>query len=162
MNLDHAIGTIISRRFTERQARFLVLVARHSGVCIMRQYSAFAGGTSKLGEPGGNPDAVSDDDERAHRAGLRRFSGLGFSALYPLWAAHGDDVFPSVAARAGDVSSNRWCCRTPTVTWRRWWVWRSEPAGSVAEFWSRKVMNSVTLRAWNARLAGWPTRAAWQ
>jgi hypothetical protein len=28
---------------------------------------------------GGNPDAVSDDDERAHRARLRRFSGLGFS-----------------------------------------------------------------------------------
>jgi hypothetical protein len=26
---------------------------------------------------GGNPDAVSDDDERAHRARLRRFSGLG-------------------------------------------------------------------------------------
>jgi len=43
MNLDHAIGTIISRGFTERQARFLVLVARHSGVCVMRQYSAFAG-----------------------------------------------------------------------------------------------------------------------
>jgi hypothetical protein len=43
MNLDDDIGTIISRGFTERQARFLVLVARHSGVCVMRQYSAFAG-----------------------------------------------------------------------------------------------------------------------
>jgi hypothetical protein len=43
MNFDHAISTLISRRFTERQARFLVLVARHSGVCVMRQYSAFAG-----------------------------------------------------------------------------------------------------------------------
>ena len=43
MNLDDAIGTFISRGFTERQARFLVLVARHSGVCVMRQYSAFAG-----------------------------------------------------------------------------------------------------------------------
>jgi hypothetical protein len=43
MNLDDAVGTIISRGFTERQARFLVLVARHSGVCVMRQYSAFAG-----------------------------------------------------------------------------------------------------------------------
>ena len=28
MNLDDAVGTIISRGFTERQARFLVLVAR--------------------------------------------------------------------------------------------------------------------------------------
>lgn len=36
MNLDDATGTIISRGFTERQARFLVLVARHSGVCVMR------------------------------------------------------------------------------------------------------------------------------
>ena len=43
MNLDDAVGTIISRGFTERQARFLVFVARHSGVCVMRQYSAFAG-----------------------------------------------------------------------------------------------------------------------
>ena len=52
---------------------------------------------------GGNPDAVSDDDERAHRARLRRFSGLGFSALYPLWVAKGDDVFPTVAAQVGDA-----------------------------------------------------------
>ena len=36
MNPDDAISTIISRGFTERQARFLVLVARHSGVCVMR------------------------------------------------------------------------------------------------------------------------------
>jgi hypothetical protein len=52
---------------------------------------------------GGNPDAVSDDDERARRARLRRFSGLGLSALYPLWVAHGDDVFPTIAARVGDA-----------------------------------------------------------
>jgi len=43
MNLDHAIHTIAKRGFTDRQARFLVLVARHSGVCVMRQYSSFAG-----------------------------------------------------------------------------------------------------------------------
>jgi hypothetical protein len=29
--------------FTERQARFLVLVTRHSGLCVKRQYAAFAG-----------------------------------------------------------------------------------------------------------------------
>ena len=46
---------------------------------------------------------MSDDDERAHRARLRRFSGLGFSALYPLWVAKGDDVFPTVAAQVGDA-----------------------------------------------------------
>src|SRR5918995_4535563 len=43
MNLEHSVQTIRKRGFTERQARFLVLVARHSGVCVMRQYSTFAG-----------------------------------------------------------------------------------------------------------------------
>ena len=43
MNLDDAVQTVAKKGFTERQARFLVLVARHSGVCVMRQYSAFAG-----------------------------------------------------------------------------------------------------------------------
>jgi hypothetical protein len=43
MNVERAIQAIAKRGFTDRQARFLVLVARHSGVCIMRQYSTFAG-----------------------------------------------------------------------------------------------------------------------
>ena len=43
MNLGQAVQTIAKRGFTDRQARFLVLVARHSGVCVMRQYSSFAG-----------------------------------------------------------------------------------------------------------------------
>ena len=29
--------------FTERQARFLVLVMRHAGLCVPRQYATFAG-----------------------------------------------------------------------------------------------------------------------
>ena len=29
--------------FTERQARFLLLVLEHSGMCVPRQYRAFAG-----------------------------------------------------------------------------------------------------------------------
>lgn len=43
MNFDDSVRTVAENGFTERQARFLVLVARHSGVCVMRQYSAFAG-----------------------------------------------------------------------------------------------------------------------
>jgi hypothetical protein len=43
LNLEHSVQTIAKRGVTERQARFLVLVARHSGVCVMRQYSTFAG-----------------------------------------------------------------------------------------------------------------------
>lgn len=34
---------VIDFGFTERQARFLVLVMRHGGVCIPRQYASFAG-----------------------------------------------------------------------------------------------------------------------
>jgi hypothetical protein len=33
----------VNKGFTERQARFLAVVMRHSGVCFMRQYSTFAG-----------------------------------------------------------------------------------------------------------------------
>jgi hypothetical protein len=29
--------------FTERQARFLVLVMQHAGICVPRQYARFAG-----------------------------------------------------------------------------------------------------------------------
>src|SRR5207247_2152768 len=43
MNLEHAVQTIARRGFTDRRGRFLLLVARHSGVCVMRQYSRFAG-----------------------------------------------------------------------------------------------------------------------
>ena len=42
-DVGHAIGHVVSRGFTERQARFLLLVARHSGVCVMRQYATFGG-----------------------------------------------------------------------------------------------------------------------
>ena len=43
MNVNHAVRAVAEKGFTERQARFLVLVARHSGVCVMRQYASFAG-----------------------------------------------------------------------------------------------------------------------
>jgi len=43
MNFEQAIHVITKRGFTARQAQFLILIARHSGVCVMRQYSTFAG-----------------------------------------------------------------------------------------------------------------------
>ena len=52
---------------------------------------------------GGNPDSVPDADERAWRARKRQFSGIAFSALYPLWLDQGDVVFSTVAARIGDA-----------------------------------------------------------
>lgn len=40
---DERVQAIIGFRFTERQARFLELVMRHGGVCVPRQYAAYAG-----------------------------------------------------------------------------------------------------------------------
>jgi hypothetical protein len=41
--MDERIRAIADTGFTERQARFLVLVTRHAGVCLPRQYARFAG-----------------------------------------------------------------------------------------------------------------------
>jgi hypothetical protein len=43
MESQDRIAAVVRLGFTERQARFLVLVMQHSGVCLLRQYSAFAG-----------------------------------------------------------------------------------------------------------------------
>jgi hypothetical protein len=40
---EQRIEAIIGFRFTERQARFLDVVMRHSGLCVPRQYARFAG-----------------------------------------------------------------------------------------------------------------------
>ncbi|MBY0496906.1 MAG: hypothetical protein K2Y23_22070 [Cyanobacteria bacterium] len=37
------VQIVVEYGFTERQARFLVLVMRHSGLCVKRQYATFAG-----------------------------------------------------------------------------------------------------------------------
>jgi len=43
MTTPERVRAIADYGFTERQARFLVLVMRHSGLCVKRQYAAFAG-----------------------------------------------------------------------------------------------------------------------
>jgi hypothetical protein len=43
MTTDERAQAIADYGFTERQARFLVLVMRHAGLCVKRQYAAFAG-----------------------------------------------------------------------------------------------------------------------
>lgn len=43
MTQDQRVQAIIECGFTERQARFLVLVMRLAGVCVPRQYASFAG-----------------------------------------------------------------------------------------------------------------------
>ena len=40
---DERVRAIADMGFTQRQARFLVLVMRHAGVCVPRQYATFAG-----------------------------------------------------------------------------------------------------------------------
>src|SRR4051812_7927874 len=43
MTLEDRVEAVVEFGFTERQARFLVTVMLHSGVCLLRQYAAFAG-----------------------------------------------------------------------------------------------------------------------
>ena len=43
MTTDERVRAVADFGFTERQARFLVLVMRHAGVCVPRQYARFAG-----------------------------------------------------------------------------------------------------------------------
>lgn len=43
MTQEERIRAVVDSGFTERQARFLMLVMRHAGVCIPRQYASFAG-----------------------------------------------------------------------------------------------------------------------
>jgi hypothetical protein len=40
---EERVAAITAFRYTNRQARFLDIVMRHAGVCLQRQYSAFAG-----------------------------------------------------------------------------------------------------------------------
>jgi len=40
---DDRVKAVVEFGFTERQARFLVTVMLHSGVCLLRQYTEFAG-----------------------------------------------------------------------------------------------------------------------
>lgn len=43
MTAEDRINAVAAFGFTRRQARFLVTVMQHSGVCVLRQYTAFAG-----------------------------------------------------------------------------------------------------------------------
>lgn len=43
MTTQERVQAVVKFGFTERQARFLVTVMLHSGVCLLRQYTAFAG-----------------------------------------------------------------------------------------------------------------------
>jgi hypothetical protein len=43
MTVEERVSAIAEFGFTQRQARFLAMVMRHGGVCLLRQYSAFAG-----------------------------------------------------------------------------------------------------------------------
>ena len=43
MTTGERVQAVVDYGFTEREARFLVLVMRHGGLCVKRQYAAFAG-----------------------------------------------------------------------------------------------------------------------
>lgn len=87
MTLDAQVAAIVARGFTERQARFLVLVMRHAGVCVMRQYATFA-------------DIVFGAKTRAFFAKLVR---LGYAASFDsaqgrgrLFHIHGRELYDAI------------------------------------------------------------------
>ena len=43
MTPEDRVKAVVDFGFTERQARFLVTVMLHAGVCLLRQYTAFPG-----------------------------------------------------------------------------------------------------------------------
>jgi hypothetical protein len=43
LTTSERVQAVADYGFTERQARFLVLVMRHAGLCVKRQYAEFAG-----------------------------------------------------------------------------------------------------------------------
>jgi hypothetical protein len=54
MTAEDRVKTVAEFGFTERQARFLVMVMRHAGICVPRQYAASSQGveeTAAIGEP---------------------------------------------------------------------------------------------------------------
>ena len=42
MTTSERVQAVVEYGFTERQARFLVVVMRHAGLCVKRQYATFA------------------------------------------------------------------------------------------------------------------------
>lgn len=61
MTQEERIRAVIDCGFTERQARFLVLVMRHGGVCIPRQYASFAGIANVAGDATSSSTTWSSD-----------------------------------------------------------------------------------------------------
>jgi transcription elongation factor len=67
------LAAIVEHGFTERQARFLALVMRHSGVCVPRQYAQVAASPrapnatrSSTGSCGEDTPAPSSASTTAH------------------------------------------------------------------------------------------------
>ena len=81
MTAEDRVKTVADFGFTERQARFLVLVMRHAGICVPRQYAAFAGTAY-----GRRVNALFDQPRRApvrHHLRLRAQPGAPLSCASP-------------------------------------------------------------------------------
>jgi hypothetical protein len=61
MTQEERIRAVVDCGFAERQARFLVLVMRHGGVCIPRQYAGFAGIAMVAGDATPSSTSSSSD-----------------------------------------------------------------------------------------------------
>lgn len=100
MTQEQRVQAVVDFGFTDRQARFLVLVLRHAGVCIPRQYSSFSG----IANGGRRCNAFFD---RLVRRGYANDNGCvhNRARLYhlrhkPLYHVIGDTVRPAPSTSA--------------------------------------------------------------
>ena len=114
MTQGERIRAVIDCGFTERQARFLVLVMRHAGVCIPRQYAGFAAtstltssrkatagayasgpstsrstsSTFRMGAPGRRGNTGTPRSNRTSASAIRRSRvSTNSSTSWPAWRA---------------------------------------------------------------------------
>jgi hypothetical protein len=67
MTTTERVQAVADYGFTEREARFLVLVMRHAGLCVKRQYAAYTG----IANGGDRCNALFDNLARPRFAYLR-------------------------------------------------------------------------------------------
>jgi hypothetical protein len=99
MTWDQRVSTVSRHGFTERQAAFLVTVMLHAGVCVRRQYCAFAGITHGQVVSDFFGSLVQRGYASAHRCGSPRWRVFHVH--------HKTECFMSTGAALGRVFSGR-------------------------------------------------------
>ena len=101
MTAEDRVQAVAEFGFTERQARFLVLVMRHAGVCVPRQYASFAG----IGERRREGERVLR--EARHRAGTRSPAAASTTARGSITSITSRSIAPSANPRVATAGRCR-------------------------------------------------------